>query len=121
MSQSTYLCIPTAMTGFKFNKSTKKWYQTQFDAEGRKFTLSKSTDGEWKWRNLAYENVFTKCSNFNDSGSLFCNNIYDVVFNKKNMRYQLYYPFGYINGGLDNSKEGEDSPAIEIGKCSPIN
>ena len=37
------------------------------------------------------------------------------------MRYQLYYPFGYINGGLDNSKEGEDSPSIEIGKCSPIN
>ncbi len=61
----------------------------------------------------------TKCGEFNDSGYLNCSGFYALSFNKKNLRFLLTYRVGYVNAGIAGV-EGDDTPSMTIGKCSPM-
>jgi hypothetical protein len=120
-SQSSYLCIAENSVGFSFNKTQQKWINTNFKVEGKKYLLSKSKQGNWEWKKFGEQNTYASCkSDFNEYGYLTCQELNTINFNKNNLRFQNYYPIGYINKGVVGN-EGEDTPSIEIGKCSAIN
>ncbi len=44
---------------------------------------------------------------------------HDLTFNNKTLRFLLTYPIGYVNVGIAGV-EGDDTPNMTIGKCSPL-
>ena len=120
ISQSSYLCIPDLSTGFSYQKSTNKWISTDFNIQGTKYILSKKNDGIWEWKDFGQKDSLIRCPDgFNESGYINCISLHRIQFNRTNLRFQLIYPIGYTNKDIIG-KEGEDTPHMQIGKCSPL-
>ena len=45
-STETYICVPTAMTGFSYNKQTRDFEVARFNTAGTQYALSQK-DGKW--------------------------------------------------------------------------
>jgi NAD-dependent DNA ligase len=84
-----------------------------------KYLLSKSSKGEWQWKNFGKEGSLTCDGEINEYGYLNCNGSEQISFNKKNLRFMLIYKVGYLNKGILGN-EGEDTPRMDIGTCSPL-
>ena len=119
LSQTSYLCIPDLSTGFAYRKNLDKWTTTTFDVSKDKYLLSKSSKGEWQWKNFGKEGSLTCDGEINEYGYLNCNGSEQISFNKKNLRFMLIYKVGYLNKGILGN-EGEDTPRMDIGTCSPL-
>jgi hypothetical protein len=115
-SAETFLCSSEQATGFAFDKSSKTWRPVTPDVTHKKYTLALS-GAAWEWKDFG-EKVGIKCIS-RPSGFIGCDSVERVVFNKKNLRFMITSPIGYVNaGGI--SKEGNEAPLIEIGTCSKI-
>lgn len=122
----SYLCISDQAAGFSFNKGQKKWSATTFQANN-KYIIKRPPTGtniEWfvtKFGSNDFATAFC-ARDFEDSGVLFCAGLRDFKFNKKNMRFLSTYSIGYFSDSPDSewSKEGGDTPSMEIGTCSLI-
>ena len=120
-AQTSYLCIPETSAGFTFNKSQQKWVSTNFRVDGKKYLLSKSKKGDWEWKKFGQQNSLEWCDgDFDEFGYLKCQLLGTITINKNTLRFQNYYPIGYVNKSTTGN-EGEDTPYIEIGTCSAIN
>lgn len=119
LSQTSYLCIPDLSTGFVYRKNLDKWTTTTFDVSKDKYLLSKSSNGMWQWKNFGKENSIECDGEFSKNGYLNCNKFEQVTFNKRNLRFIKVYNVGYVNKGIIGN-EGEDTPSMEIGTCSPL-
>ena len=125
LSQEAYLCIPTAISGVKFNSSSGRWEHANFRIGDRKKILKKATD-KWEWRTFGQDYLFSACNSggepankngFNSAGYLFCDVLGgNMRINKNTLRYIETYEIGFINGKDNDS----DTPYIEIGTCSPL-
>ena len=119
-----YLCIADQATGFIYEDGS--WRSANFDVGDNKYIVrrAKESDGilaegkEWGYVAFGTQNfvgcdqvgpAFT-CSPFGQGL------LGNFVVNLSTLRYQRYYPFGYTNGG----DSPDDTPLIEIGKCSPL-
>ena len=112
-AQNSYLCISDKNTGFTFNPTSKSWVQTNFSES--KYILTKSSNG-WEWKDFG-STLGWECGAFNDSGRINCSNYSgSVLFNKTNLRFLSTYILGYIDGADSQN----NTPAITIGKCSPL-
>ena len=119
-----YLCVVDKAVGFSYDKVTKEWNNTNFNANS-KYLISEG-DGSLKdavWQITEVGNSFPSIGckrDFNDYGILLCSDlISDFRFNKRNGRFLHTYPIGYYNV-LPGEDEGTDTPSLEIGKCSPF-
>ena len=86
-------------------------------------TKSKSKEYAWEVKKLGDSFVVAYCKyDFSEYGALACESIYEFRMNNKNLRFIRVYPLGYWTDNVKGnpSKEGEDTPYIEIGKCSPL-
>lgn len=120
-SQTSYLCVPETSAGFTFNKAQQKWISTNFRVEGKKYLLNKSTQGKWEWKKFGETKSLERCDeDFDEFGYMKCELLHTITFNKTTLRFQKYYPVGYVNKSTTGN-EGEDTPHIEIGTCSAIN
>lgn len=128
MAQS-FICSTDAATGFIFNKTSSAWEPTQFQSE-HKFVFTPSKFGIYKFevKNLGESTPFAFCENeFSDNGSISCRGLgQDFKLSSKSLRFLRTYQSGYWNEDaikalLPSRKEGDDTPAMSIGKCSPIN
>ena len=117
---TSYLCIADKATGFSFNKERRVWQQANFNVKDSKYLLSQR-DGKWGWKRFGEQYDDGQCSDrFNEFGFLHCNNVFDaILFNKQTLRYQLFYPVGYVSK-LDSKDSGSDTPSLEIGTCSAL-
>lgn len=114
VAQDAYLCVPSKITGFSYNNSTKSWEQTNFRVGDDK-NLLKKVGNQWEWR------TFGKQSGMNciqsSSSWIHCDLFYGTVrFNKVNMRYVETYVLGYADGVKNN----DNTPAVTIGTCSSL-
>lgn len=123
--QEAYLCIPTAISGFKFNSLNRSWEHARFRI-GETKKILKKTNGKWEWKYFGEKYSLSECTSggepsnqdgFNSAGFLFC----DVFgghmkINKNTLRYIETYEVGFIDG---KDKDG-NTPSIEIGTCSPL-
>jgi hypothetical protein len=113
---SGYICIPDKSTGFAYDKTTHQWDYARFRVDGKKYLLSKKASSGWTWTEFGVPDSFPlNCSNINEVGFIFCQELLDIRINTKKLRYQIMYAIGYIG-----TPEGNGDPAIEIGTCSPL-
>ena len=121
--QDAYLCIPSKITGFAYNSSTKSWEQTGFRTGDTKKILRRA-NGQWKWHLFGEKNSPHDCGedygipgDFNTAGFIFCGvSGGHLRMNKNSLRYVETHELGFIDGKDDKSL----TPLIEIGTCSPL-
>lgn len=127
-SAQSWLCIADMSTGFSYNKTLNKWEHTRFNVDDERLIIKPSTGTSRAYEVFEFGNTSniaaaTCGSAPNEYGFLFCDGLFgEFKFNSKNLRYVRTYIAGYVEILPDNlfSKEGNDTPNIEIGKCSPI-
>ena len=122
----SYLCIADQATGFKFNKSTKTWKATNFNVSDGKYLVARSKDERYARAvtKVGDKRPIAYCDDdiSGDDMNLGCNSpgLFRFRFSPKTMRFSMIYIAGYVGpfgiGGL----EGDNTPFIEIGKCSPL-
>jgi len=136
VARESYLCITESSAGFSFDKQLRTWSPTSF-REGHKFIFRQKQDEDnatmpwaWTWALFPFGSTeaWAVCGkNFELSDhTQECNGIYDFAFDRKTLRFQIYYKYGFAfhsNNGTDNDNissqsEGNDTPFIAIGTCS---
>jgi hypothetical protein len=120
-----YICVTDMATGFAYKSGA--WRSTNFTAK-EKFVVVRVAGGDapqFKWGvwPLGESQAVAWCRDeFDKSGKLICSETLplNVTFkmNRNTLRFLYAYLVGYWDGtGADESK---DTPAIAVGKCSPI-
>ena len=113
-----YLCTADLVTGFSWNEKDGKWESTNFNVEKENYLVSSiepSTGSHYVIKKLGDRKIIATCmSGFDERGLLYCKDILVFRMNREAGRYLLVYPSGYVEG-YDNN---DNTPFIEIGKCS---
>lgn len=123
-ASDSYLCVADLTTGFSFDSAKKKWGSAMFRSEKRLVVAkAKQKPYAWEVKEVGDSRPGATCEqDFNEAGNLFCSGVFDLRFNSRKLRFLYVYPIGYWSdddkGGL--SREGENTPALAIGKCSVI-
>jgi hypothetical protein len=119
--QPTYLCIVDLATGFNFVSGN--WKSVNFPP-GAKYIVRPARGDELKlsrWVVVAFgeERSMARCEEFNQYGWLVgCNGIQEFKFNKETLKFLTAYLIGYVR--TEPGKENDNTPSIEMGKCSRI-
>lgn len=120
-ASDSYLCVAEQTTGFTFDATKKTWKSADFRSEKKiAITRSKHKPYAWEAKEVGDSRPGAGCdSDFNEAGNLFCSGVFDLRFNKRQLRFLYVYPIGYWSD--DDSKgatrEGNNTPALAIGKC----
>ncbi|MGW9332293.1 hypothetical protein [Bosea sp. NPDC055594] len=117
-----WLCVADAATGFSFDWYKKTWDAARFNVDTHKYILQRSEKGispsaQWVVTRLGDKRPDVYCANDFDGDHLSCRGMTKFEFSKTTLRFQRIYDFGYVDP-LD--KEGSDTPAISIGRCTPL-
>ena len=125
-SAESWLCIADMSTGFSFNSATRQWSIAKFNIADSRYLIASQEikDYPYKVTKFGSNSLVAMCKDGLTVGTfLSCNFLGSrFSFNSKTMRYMLSYEIGYINPtpGVNDMKEGDDTPFIEIGRCSPL-
>jgi hypothetical protein len=130
-ADEAYVCVTEFAGGLVFDVGTKKWHGGAFEPDA-KYVISNSQGDDSEARTervvrIAGEKEISYwCEkDFNETGYLFCRNAFGVFrFNKQNLRFMSTYMVGYVTDGIQNSgalqsREGENTPIIRGGACTP--
>ena len=122
-ANGSYLCIADKSTGFSFNKRSETYESENFNVSESKYIL-KNNNNTLEWTDFG-KNYSICEGSFNTYGFFNCNALGEqIIFNKNNLRYVKSSIFGYTSVGSPFGKsvikDGENTPFIEIGKCSPM-
>lgn len=127
---SSYLCVTDMANGFKFDAGSKTWQHARFTASSKYIVSRPKEKSSWSWvlREVGSQDIRGFCkSDINEVGNLFCDTGGgQFKFSKGTLRFINSHAMGYWhdqNPLVENkyrSKEGADTPFIEIGKCSPL-
>ena len=115
----SYLCIADQSTGFAFDKSTEQWSAKNFNVSENKYIVRRIRTEESVFLDWQGEIPEIICRQRINVRSLTCDesNHADFFFSAKTMRYMKVSAFGYL---VPFDQVGDDTPFIEIGKCSPL-
>ena len=120
IAADSYVCIPEKSTGFTFNKAARQWDVARFGVERKKYFV-KNDKGSWRWlESEDSDRSPVTCNDFNPYDSMSCTGFYEIVFNRKSLRFQKIYGEGYVSNpeAVGTDKEGAATPYFEIGTCS---
>jgi hypothetical protein len=112
----TYLCIAEQATGFKWEQGS--WRSVDFKVAADKFfVLPRGADG-YLVRGVGQGASPADATCTGDDTYLDCHSdtLEDYRISIKRLRFLRTYLIGYVEG-LDHS---EDTPMVEIGRCSPV-
>jgi hypothetical protein len=122
-SVTSYLCVADKATGFS-RKSGGDWEATEFKADEKYLVKRPSKDNlldgddeknVWIVTKVGTDFPLYGCgSDFSDAGSLVCDGFGEFFVNRKTLRFQAYYPIGYVVERAGNT------PYLTIGKCSKL-
>jgi hypothetical protein len=118
-----YLCVADKSVGFH-QAANGEWEAAEFKADGKylikkpREQFAKNSEDEtnlWVVTPVGSDAPIYGCtSDFSDVGSLGCEGFGYFLMNKKTLRFQAYYPIGYVVERKGNT------PNLAIGTCSPI-
>jgi len=125
-ASDSYVCVTDMATGFAFNETRKQWHSTDFK-ENTKYLVSRAKREGYAWEVKTVGStialIFCK-ADFNEAGALRCEgDLAEFSMNKKNLRFLYFYRAGYWTDNTGSNvlgREGGNTPAIGIGKCSPL-
>ncbi|MFC5696512.1 hypothetical protein ACFPU0_13200 [Pseudomonas sp. GCM10022186] len=130
-AETSYICVADIGAALFFDKKTNTWQGTGISNPTKKYIISKPDKKfgdkfQWVITEVGDDNPFNFCEDdFYENGQLYCDDFYYVMVNRVNGRFLLIYPRGYWSDNL-NAKEGEigrqgdNTPYMLAGKCSPI-
>lgn len=124
MAEGSYLCVAEKTTGFTYDAASKAWKSADFRSEKKiAITRAKQKPYAWEAKEVGDSRPAAVCEqDFNEAGNLFCSGVFDLRFNKRQLRFLYVYPIGYWSD--DNhvapSKEGANTPALAIGRCREL-
>ncbi|WP_153160034.1 hypothetical protein [Zoogloea sp. 1C4] len=130
-AENSYVCVADSAAGIAYDRATKHWSSSIFRVD-ETLILSKANSDEmkrgavWVVKTIGSTLPSFGCKGgFNEAGLIFCHGLFgDFRFNRKNGRYLSTYLFGYVTDGNDAigtvGEEGNDTPSIKAGRCSPI-
>lgn len=120
----SYLCVAELTTGFTFDAAKKTWKSADFRSEKKlAITRAKQKPYAWEAKEVGDSRPASTCEHdFNEAGNLFCSGVFDLRFNKRQLRFLYVYPIGYWSDDTANPtyREGENTPALAIGKCRAL-
>lgn len=127
----SYLCVTQMVTGFVYDKDAGEWSSASFNANRRYVVSRARVDGfAWEVVQVGETRPSTLCkSDFTGAGNLSCEGSHQFKMNRTNRRFLHAYLMGYWTdrsgepGAMGNPylfKEGENTPFVEIGTCSPL-
>jgi hypothetical protein len=136
-SPDAYVCEHNGMAQVEYSEDTKQWSATASGPptgrSGLKFVFRRAKTGErlsdnseFKWGYFVLGKKFplVECQNdFSKEGLILCQTLSGLIsfyFNRNNLRYQKTAQYGYVDVDGDMSKDGDYSPTMEFGTCSPI-
>jgi hypothetical protein len=118
-----WLCVAELSTGFTFNKSDKSWQTTKFTVHNDKFIVHRPTSDtpisrgmKWVVTRVGERMPNSFCANDFAGPLLTCSSMTTFKFSKEKLRFSATYDFGFV----EPDTEGNDTPSMTIGKCSPI-
>jgi hypothetical protein len=114
VAAANYICIADETVGFSYNKATNKWQSVNLYIGAEKYTLT-TEDGKRVWKKLGDPLPMRRCQE-TDTYVICDIMIMRVSLNKSNLRYQIIYDFGYVEG----NDSPDDTPYIQIGRCSSM-
>jgi len=121
-----YLCVAEKATGFYYDTKSAQRKSANFNVEDSKYIITKSSYSGYKIevKTLGSKDIVTRCKDdFSEQGFLFCDwgGVF-FRFNNKNNRYIKSIINGYhtVVPSVNNTKETDTTPYIEIGKCSSL-
>lgn len=108
-AEPSWLCVTDKATGFSFKND--QWVITSFRANA-KYIIAMEL-GSFRAKELGTR-FGASCR---ENGLwIECSFPTQLTFNKQTLRFLYIYPVGFV-GGQDNN---DDTPAMAIGRCSPI-
>jgi hypothetical protein len=126
-SAQTWLCIADMTTGFGFDKTTKRWKETSYSPEESRYIVTPSNKPEWEYLVMEFGSddtiPYATCRDGPTRyGFISCDALFgEFKFNKNNLRYVRTSVVGYAEiTPTTPTKDGDDAPVIEIGRCSKI-
>lgn len=131
----SYVCVADVAAGLKFDPTTKTWSGGEF-VSTHKVVLKRApprlaTQGfvwaVWQTGSDGLPEYGCKMD-FDERGFLYCAGFGEFRFNKTNLRFVSTYIYGYVDDGLPGIDpltervrvEGQDTPVVRAGKCSPL-
>ena len=123
----SYFCVADASTGFAFDKTTKTWESANFDVSDHEYILARSKIEGFAWTVTKvgdkHPTAFCKDDMRGDYAYMRCAFFGTTFrFSSKTRRFMRVRADGYVRSdvwGL-GGKEGDNTPLMEIGKCSPL-
>lgn len=122
----TYLCIADKATGFSYKEKYQKWDSANFNVSDVKYIITKSKPllisennqkEVWAIKHFGDESVFAYSKeDFSNKDIIIIRGGYEFFINKISLRYLKIYNQGYWDGKDNN----DNTPHMEIGKCSPL-
>lgn len=110
----TWVCLPTLATGFAWEAGA--WRSVNFNVQAKRYVLAQR-DGKSQYSIAETGSESTiPCDAIGDGTILRCQYVDDFRISLLSLRYLRVYPAGYWSGADNN----DDTPLIEIGKCSKI-
>ncbi len=126
----SWLCITDKSNGFVYNTILKEWRDATFRVERNRYIIRKSDQGgnAFEVRKFGQPSGFPEaiCKDGFEKGAgvfLHCNGFMgQFKFNRKTNRFLKTYLGGYWTyaPGVNDTREGDDTPSIDIGTCSPL-
>lgn len=122
-SAGDWLCIGDQVTGF--SKKGGVWHSVDFTAGTRYIIKRSAVQGyAWEVREFGSSAILAVAlckADFNEAQFLFCTGLGgEFRFNSRTLRFLNAYLIGYVPGDTAFSKDGSDTPSIEIGTCSKL-
>ena len=120
----SYLCVAELTTGFTYDNGKKAWKSADFRSE-KKIAVTRARQKPYVWeaKEVGDSRPAAVCEqDFNEAGNLFCSGVFDLRFNKRQLRFLYVYPIGYWSDDSSGapSKEGANTPALAIGRCRAL-
>jgi hypothetical protein len=127
-AQEAYLCISDKASGMSFDRQTQSWAPAAFQSGKKYIFRQKKTEDNvsmpwsWSWALFPFgtTQAWAVCDKDFEPSELTqeCSGIDEFAFNKKTLRFQIYYKYGFAYPSTKS--EGDDTPYIEIGTCSAL-
>ncbi len=122
---TSYLCMADQATGFRFDKTTKKWSAATFDVSSDKYIVARSKDESYTWvvTKVGDDQPLFYCKdNIGADDQILDCNLFDPSFHfdVRTLRFTAIRVQGYIVPSGHGRNEGDAEPLMEIGTCAPL-